>query len=108
MIILSFSEVTECLKKNSADKDVSVPYGLRQTAGQLFGVCFLGQLAFVTLQPGGATGQQDAMLIDRDDVSGTRDLQHVDDGRTGSAGAVLDDLDILDALANDLQGVEHD
>ena len=47
------------------------------------------------------------MLIDRDDVSGTRDLQHVDDGRAGGAGAVLDDLDILDALANDLQGVEH-
>ena len=47
------------------------------------------------------------MLIDRDDVSGTRDLQHVDDGRTGGAGAVLDDLDILDALADDLQRVEH-
>ncbi len=47
------------------------------------------------------------MLIDRDDVSGTRDLQHVDDGRTGGAGAVLDDLDILNALADDLQGVEH-
>ena len=91
----------KCPRNGGADEDVSVPYGLRQTAGQLFGVCFLGQLALVTLQPGGAAGQQDAMLIDRNDVSGTRDLQHVDDGCAGGAGAVLD-LSLIHILQQNL------
>ena len=47
------------------------------------------------------------MLVDGDDVLCARDLQHVDDGRARCAGAVLDDLDVLDALADDLQRVEH-
>ena len=38
---------------------------------------------------------------------GTGNLQHLDDGRTGSAGAVLHDLDIFQPLANNLEGVEH-
>ena len=38
---------------------------------------------------------------------GTRHLQHMDDGRTGSAGAVLDNFHILNVLADHLEGVQH-
>ena len=31
----------------------------------------------------------------------------MDDGRTGGTGAVLHNFDVLDALANDFQGIEH-
>ena len=55
----------------------------------------------------GAVRVEDAVLINGDDVLSARDLQHVDDGRARRAGAVLDDLDVLNALADDLQGVEH-
>ena len=47
------------------------------------------------------------MFIHSNNVFGTGNLQHLDDGRTGSAGAVLHDLDIFQPLANNLEGVEH-
>ena len=55
----------------------------------------------------GAVRVEDAVLINGNDVLSARDLQHVDDGRARRAGAVLDDFDVLNALADDLQGVEH-
>ena len=61
----------------------------------------------MALQPSGAAGDQDAVLVDGDDVLGTGHLQHVDDGRTGRAGAVLHNFNILDAFAHHFQGVEH-
>lgn len=78
-----------------------------QTAGQLVWVRLLGQPALVTFKARGAVRVEDAVLINGDDVLSARDLQHVDDGRARRAGAVLDDLDVLNALADDLQGVEH-
>ena len=60
--------------------------------------------------PGQALGtarHQNAMLVHRDDVPGTGHLQHMDDGRTRSTGAVLHNAHILDTLAHHLQGIEY-
>ena len=54
-----------------------------------------------------AARDQNAVLIDSDNVFGPRNLQHMNDGRARCTGAVLNDLDILNALADNLQSVQH-
>ena len=61
----------------------------------------------MALKACGAARHQDAVLVNGNNVLGTSNLQHVDDGRTGSTGAVLHNFNILDALAHYFQGVEH-
>ncbi len=71
------------------------------------GLVSSASLALWPSSPAGAARDQDAVLVDGDDVLGTGHLQHVDDGRTGRAGAVLHNFNILDAFAHHFQGVEH-
>ena len=50
---------------------------------------------------------QGTELVYRDDVLRTGGHQHLDDGRTGSAGTVQDDVNIFHLLAHHPQGVDE-
>ena len=90
-----------------ADKDICTAHGIGQGAGQMFGVGHGCQPFLMVGKARRAAGVQDTVFIHSNNVFGTGNLQHLDDGRTGSAGAVLHDLDIFQPLANNLEGVEH-
>ena len=104
MVAASFRGQRTC--NGRANEQIGALDGrIGQAAADLLGVGLLGQFSLVALQPSGAAGDQDAVLVDGDDVLGAGHLQHVDDGRTGRAGAVLHNLNILDAFAHHFQGV---
>ena len=79
---------------------------LLQAALDLAGVGHFAQPILVGL---GAVAAlvEGAELVHGDDVSGSGGHQHLDDGRTGCAGAVQDDVDVLHLLAHDAQGVDE-
>ena len=89
-----------------ADEDVCALKSFFQAALDLAGVGHFAQPVLVGL---GAVAAlvQGAELVHGDDVLRAGGHQHLDDGRTGSAGAVQDDVDIFHLLAHHAQGVDE-
>ena len=89
-----------------ADEDVCARKSFFQAAPDLAGVGHFTQPVLVGL---GAVAAlvQGAELVHGDDVLRAGGHQHLDDSRTGSAGAVQDDVDVLHLLAHHAQGVDE-
>ena len=89
-----------------ADEHVSSLDGFLQAALDLAGVGHLAQPVLVGL---GAVAAlvQGAELVHCNDVLCTGGHEHLDDGSTGSTGAVQDDVHVLHLFAHHAQGVDE-